>query len=351
MTPELAAAVPKRVAPPTNPLVSIVIKCLNEEKNIERCIRSLMTQAGCDAEIILADCLSSDRTIEIARGFPIRIVQLLDPATRGCAAAGQLGWQYARGEFLCLLDADMQLCPGFLPAALDALERDPSLAGVGGVLIEMSSAIEYRERLRRPNSDMHPGFVQRLTGLVVYRMAALGQDGYFMDRNLKAQEELDAGLRLRARGWRLRILPLANVWHYGHTNSSLRLHVRRWRSQVSDGGGQLLRAAVARAKRPADLTSSLLACRFQLLTIGWWTLLCILLAVAGSGHPLGVLAPIVFGLPFTALLVRKRDLTRVLHSFIGWNITAAGLLRGLASRRVPPRERLPSIALQEPAGR
>lgn len=350
MAPELAAAELKRAVPPATPLVSIVIKCLNEEKNIERCIWSLLTQAGCDAEIILADCLSSDRTVEIARRFPIRIVQLLDPATRGCGAAGQLGWQHARGEFLCLLDADMQLCPGFLPAALDALERDASLAGVGGLLIEMSSALEYRERLRRPNSDTRPGFAQMLAGLVVYRMAALGQDGYFMDRNLKSQEELDAGLRLRARGWRLRILPLANVWHFGHADPSLHLHLRRWRSQMSDGWGQLLRAAVVRARRPADLTSSLVACRFQLVTIGWWTLLWILLALAASGHPLGVLAPITFALPFVALLVRKRELERVLHSFVGWNITAAGLLRGLASRRVPPRTPLPSIVLQEPGG-
>lgn len=347
MAAELAAAAPTRAARPAPPLVSIVIKCFNEEQNIERCIRSLMAQAGCDAEIILADCMSSDRTVEIARRFPIRIVQLTDPATRGCGAAAQLGWQHARGAYLFVIDADMQLCPGFLPAALQALERDPSLAGIGGVLIEMSPAVEFVERLRRPHSNNRPGFATRLTGAVVYRMAAFRADGYFMDRNLHSHEELDLGLRLRARGWRLRVLPTANVWHFGHVDPLLRLQIRRWQTRAADGNGELLRALLARADR-GGIWTGIKACRYQLLIIAWWLLLLGTGGLAARGLCWPGSIALLGSLPFVLLLLRKRDLRRAMHSLCTWHIVAAGLIRGFAAKRVTPDLPLPSLLLNEP---
>ena len=65
------------LAPATQrpPLVSIIIKALNEERRIALAIESaLAALSGIDGEVILADGGSTDRTLEIAREYPIVIV-------------------------------------------------------------------------------------------------------------------------------------------------------------------------------------------------------------------------------------------------------------------------------------
>ena len=72
---------------------SIIIKALNEEKGIAATLQSaLRTLKAVGGEVILADSCSSDRTVEIARGFPVRIVQLTHPQERCCGVGPQLGY-------------------------------------------------------------------------------------------------------------------------------------------------------------------------------------------------------------------------------------------------------------------
>jgi glycosyltransferase involved in cell wall biosynthesis len=54
----------------------VVIPLKNEEEFIGKCIKSVidaLTYVG-DCEIILVDSYSTDRTVEIAKKFPIRIL-------------------------------------------------------------------------------------------------------------------------------------------------------------------------------------------------------------------------------------------------------------------------------------
>ncbi|HMA09708.1 MAG TPA: glycosyltransferase, partial [Ramlibacter sp.] len=96
--------------------VSVIIKAFNEEKNICAAIESsLAAVAEIGGEVILADSHSTDHTVELASGYPIRVVQLLHPRERCCGVGPQLGYQHARGEYLYILDGDMKMLPGFLP--------------------------------------------------------------------------------------------------------------------------------------------------------------------------------------------------------------------------------------------
>src|ERR1041385_4468258 len=116
------------------PKVSVVIKALNEEAHIAVAIESAIAALeDMDGEIILADSLSTDRTVEIASTYPIKIVSLDRGEDRSCGAGGQLGYQYSSGDYICLIDGDMRLHPSFLAAAIRHLELVPALAGVGGI--------------------------------------------------------------------------------------------------------------------------------------------------------------------------------------------------------------------------
>ena len=61
------------------PLLSVVVKCHNEEGNIAACLDSVLAAtAGLDVEVIVADALSADRTVEIARRYPVLIARMTD---------------------------------------------------------------------------------------------------------------------------------------------------------------------------------------------------------------------------------------------------------------------------------
>lgn len=98
--------------------VSIIIKTLNEEERIAEAVESaLKALPGGKVEVIVADSGSTDRTTEIARSYPIRVVQIVPPAQPSCGLGPQLGFQYSTQPYICLIDGDMILEPDFLPEA------------------------------------------------------------------------------------------------------------------------------------------------------------------------------------------------------------------------------------------
>ncbi|MEW6241024.1 MAG: glycosyltransferase family A protein, partial [Chloroflexota bacterium] len=56
-------------APPPHPLISICVPARNEERNIRRCIESLLAQTYPNFEIIVVDDRSTDSTLQILEGL------------------------------------------------------------------------------------------------------------------------------------------------------------------------------------------------------------------------------------------------------------------------------------------
>lgn len=317
--------------------VSVIIKAYNEERRIEQALRSsLAAVAEVGGEVILADGHSTDRTVEIASALPVRIVRLLDGDERSCGIGPQLGFQHSCGEYVYVMDADMQLRPGFLAAALEFLDAHPGVAGVGGRIVEMNlHCMEYRERALRNAAHLAPGEVDRLDGGGLYRREAVLQAGWLSDRNLHAYEEFDLAVRLRAAGWKLVRIPVDAVSHWGHDAPPYQLLLRRWRSRYVCGLGELLRGAAGRPHW-ALVWRDLRELRLYVAVVGWWL---VLLAAAASPLPVleRALAVLAIGvLPFAAMGVKKRSVSRSIYSVVSWNLHAAGMVRGLFRQRTAP---------------
>jgi glycosyltransferase involved in cell wall biosynthesis len=317
-----------------HPTISIIIKALNEEATIGVCIESaLRALAGLEGEVILADSLSSDRTIEVAGQYPIRIVQLLEPRDRCCGVGAQLGYQHARGEFIYILDADMVIDPAFMAEAMRVLDADRSLAGVAGLIEELGGGNYDFERRKLPTAwGQTPGPRRWLVCGGLYRREAIQSVGYLTNRNLHAEEEMELGLRLTQAGWQLVRLPMAGVRHYGDSEETLVRLKRRWGDRRADAGGELLRAAwrkpyfwaVVRHEKHLIVTLS-----------GWcWFLVSVILL------PRTMLPLVTFGLSLTALFGimswKKRSVRSATLGLIWWQVDAAGLLRGLMRRHRDP---------------
>lgn len=82
--------------------ISAVVVCLNEEQNIERCLKSLKWVD----EIVVVDSGSSDRTIQIAQRFTRSIFSI--PPT-GFGALKQQAIQFATGDWILVIDADEEV--------------------------------------------------------------------------------------------------------------------------------------------------------------------------------------------------------------------------------------------------
>src|SRR5262245_26870480 len=278
------SSAPEQTTPDNKrPIVSIVIKALNEERHIGAAIESaLAALATVDGEVILADSKSSDRTIEIARRYPIKIVQLNNDTDRSWGAGAQLGFQYSSGRYLCLIDGDMRLHRDFVAAAVEFLEYNSSVAGVGGYVIDQEiSNLEFEQRNRRHDPDRQPGPVTRLNGCGVYRRSAIESVGHLTDRNLHGGEELDLGARLHARGWARARLGRPSVDHYGHSGSAYHLLLRRVWTRNSFATGELIRAAVGRPHF-WFVTGKDKSFLLTLLVAAWWvTVAALALALRG----------------------------------------------------------------------
>src|SRR5215213_12021795 len=86
------------------PVVSIVIPCLNEEGNIERCValaRAVLDAHGIDGEVVVADNASDDRSADLAAAAGARVVT--EPR-RGYGSAYLAGFNAARGRYIVMAD-------------------------------------------------------------------------------------------------------------------------------------------------------------------------------------------------------------------------------------------------------
>jgi len=102
--------------PGENPLVSVIIPARNEEKNIGKCIESVLIQRYKNLEIIVIDDSSQDKTFEIAKKYAekderIKLIKIdrLPEGWLGKNYACYTGYKNARGEVLLFLDADTRL--------------------------------------------------------------------------------------------------------------------------------------------------------------------------------------------------------------------------------------------------
>jgi hypothetical protein len=331
------------VVPLTRPVhVSVVIKALNEERHIRASIESALaavTRVG--GEVILADSGSSDRTVEIAREYPVTVVQLKHPSERRCGVGPQLGYQAARGRFVYILDGDMELDPGFLPEALAAMEADSRLAGIAGIVDEKSEAsYQFRGRKRRGH-ERKVRVCEWLDMGGLYRVEALRDVGYFSNRNLHAYEEMELGLRLCAAGWTLRRIATRGVLHHGRDEGNWPLLLRRWKCRYLDGAGELIRASVGRPyfHRAVQTQQHLVIALLLWVGLVAGVLLLPLTPWLLAGTVAAVLALVL------ARARRAGSLADAAFGQVVWQVTALAMLRGLLARPRNPTEPIESVVL------
>ena len=111
-----------------SPQVSFVIPVYNDAARLRGCLGSIIRATGNTAEIIVVDNGSTDGSDSVAREAGAAVVA--SPRAR-LGELRNLGAARASGRVLAFVDADNEIAPGWVKAALDTLESDARIAAAG----------------------------------------------------------------------------------------------------------------------------------------------------------------------------------------------------------------------------
>jgi glycosyltransferase involved in cell wall biosynthesis len=117
-----SASLEQLKAAPGRLRVSVIITTFNEEANVADCVESTLWAD----EIVLVDSYSTDQTVEIARRYPI---QILEREYFGSAAQKNWAMDRVANEWVLIVDADERVTEPLAREILTTLSTQPSVYG------------------------------------------------------------------------------------------------------------------------------------------------------------------------------------------------------------------------------
>src|SRR5436190_14196262 len=218
---------------------SVVIAARDEETRIEGTVRRLMAQRGVEAEFLIVDDRSTDRTGEIVRQLAkedarvkLKRVDVLPDGWLGKCYACHVGASAATGDWILFTDADCWLKPDVIARALRVAERDGAdhvtlTSGLArGSLGLQASHLAFLMSLANWFSGVNLDRPKAYVGIGAFnlvRAAAYRQCGGYEALRLTVVDDIKLGLLLRRAGKRTRaFLGVDDVeCHWGTTVRSM----------------------------------------------------------------------------------------------------------------------------------
>jgi GT2 family glycosyltransferase len=205
----------KRVAETMS--VSIIIPTFNGSSRIGNCLDALLKQtARADSEILVVNDGSTDKTVDVVARYSG--VRLINQVNAGPAAARNRGANEANGSLILFTDDDCVPTQDWLSSMISAFD-DPEVFGVKGAyrttqkgLVARFVQIEYEDRYRLMARLHSIDFIDTYSA-GFRRDHFLEMKGYDTSFPVACAEDIELSYRMSARGWKLRFVPTAIVYH------------------------------------------------------------------------------------------------------------------------------------------
>ena len=217
-------------------MISIIIPTLNEEKILEKTLKSLKELKVANYEIIVSDGSSTDQTLPIAKQHAHKVIEHTDPERQNIAKGRNAGAKHAIGDYLVFIDADVTIpdINNFFTVALNLFEHHKDLVALTVFLKVLPEHITLSDRLffsivnrvhQFQNNFLHSGSASGEFQMVRkeafekvggYNQAiVMGEDNDLFERLSKiGRTKIEVGLhvfhtsrRAHAIGW-IKLLPL-----------------------------------------------------------------------------------------------------------------------------------------------
>jgi glycosyltransferase involved in cell wall biosynthesis len=213
------------------PAVAVIVPAYNATATIGPCLAALGRALRDGDELIVFDDGSTDATGALARAAGASIIRN-DATPRGPAFGRNAAARAARSEYLLFVDADVVLAPGAIDLLLSDVDRTGAVAAFGSYddapLSRRATSLYANLRHHFVHQQGARDATTFWSGIgLIERQAFLDVDGYDADRfPYPSIEDIDLGVRLIARGERIRLVPEAqgkhckdwSLWRVWHTD-------------------------------------------------------------------------------------------------------------------------------------
>jgi hypothetical protein len=239
--------------------VSILIAAYNRIELTRACLDSIFAEAdpGMTVEVIVTDDCSSDGTDAFLKSLGQEVRVISNGVRRSFGENMNRAAYEARGEYLCLLNNDAVVTPGWLARLLDAARKDPAVGVLGNLhitpatgKIDHAGMVFDREYnalhlYRGMDSSYRPAHLTRefqmVTGAcwLVPRTLFLRMDGF--DPIFKnGCEDTDFCLRLPLLDRKVLYVGDSVIYHHGasspgrmdHEEANLNYFYSKWRGRI-----------------------------------------------------------------------------------------------------------------------
>ena len=220
------------------PSIAVIVLVWNGADYLDACLAALLAQQYDPLRVIVVDNDSTDRSVEIARGYLPRIRFVQTGYNYGFAGGVNAGLAKSHDEIVILLNQDTEVQPGWLQAIAATYADHADVGIVGCKLYYPQSRILQHAGgwVRRPDAfSYHIGQDEEDTGqydtlldaeyvtgaaFAIHRRV-LDALGGLDDRYFPAfYEEIEYCYRARRSGFRVVYQPQAVVYHYETTSLS-----------------------------------------------------------------------------------------------------------------------------------
>ncbi len=248
------------------PLVSIIIVTYGTGPIVLDALDAVARYTSIGHEVIVVDCLPADpatRTSQLLAGrADIRLLAVDD--NLGFAGGNEYGVEHARGEYVCFLNPDVIVGPGWIEPLIAALD-DPAVGIAAPVLLNEDGSLQEAGQLIFADTFTAPvGGPDVMAGdrnnifsrdveyasaacWVVRRSDHIELGGFDRRYHPAYFEDADYALRVQASGRRTRLVADVPVVHLGGQGTGVRdatlgqathaLFKRRWEAHLADRPG------------------------------------------------------------------------------------------------------------------
>jgi GT2 family glycosyltransferase len=212
------------------PLVSVVMVTYGGAETALQTVEALIENTPAEYELVVVDNASPDRTGDRLRLALSGATVVANESNVGFAHGCNQGAALARGRFLCFLNPDAFVQPGWLAPLLDVFERDPSVGAAvplflhpDGRVQEAGSAVDAEGgTLALGDGDDPDALEHRFPRTIDYGSAAClvvrvelfaDAGGFDPIYSPAYYEDADFCFKLRERGYRTVFEPRSRVIH------------------------------------------------------------------------------------------------------------------------------------------
>ncbi|HEY4245837.1 MAG TPA: glycosyltransferase family 2 protein [Lacunisphaera sp.] len=245
--------------------ISVIIVSWNAKDFLNECLESLNPAASdFPLEIIVVDNASADGSPELVTNkFPhVRLIQ--SGSNLGFSKANNLGIKQCKGDYVCLINSDVNVLPGSITKLVEYLENNPDVGIAGPSMLDAQGKIGRSCRgfpsvwnmfchalaldSLFPKSKLFGGYILRYwpqnstreVGILggwfwIVRREALDRVGLLDENFFFYAEDMDWCKRFHLGKWKVMFVSSASSIHYGGGSSKqapLKYYIQQQRADL-----------------------------------------------------------------------------------------------------------------------